>query len=84
MTAPPTTDAAPNLPPRTRRLADHLRSELAKTEGDLYVKSRFIADDMDDSPQEIGAAMRTLAAAEAGPAVEKWAYSSATTWRVSD
>ncbi len=84
MSAQRTPETEPVLPPRAGTLAAHLREKLRETDGDLYVKSRFLANDLDYSAQEIGAAMRTLCDEDAGPTVEKWAYSSATTWRVTD
>jgi hypothetical protein len=52
-------------------------------EGEIYVKSRFVAEDIDLSPKEIGAAMRQLQDAQLELSIEQWAYTNGTTWRVS-
>jgi CRP-like cAMP-binding protein len=49
--------------------------------GELYFKSKFIADEVGLSPKEIGALMVKLKDS-AELEVEKWSYTSATTWRV--
>jgi len=50
--------------------------------GELYFKSKFIADEVGLSPKEIGALMVKLKDSAAELQVEKWSYTSATTWRV--
>jgi len=65
------------------RVAAYLRSELEASEGALYVKSRYIADEIDLSAKEIGAAMADIDEQTDGLSVEPWAYSGGTTWRVS-
>jgi len=69
---------------KARQVAAHLRARVRERGSDCYVKSKDIAEDVDLSPQEIGACMRELR--ECGDpdlSVEKWAYSNATTWRVA-
>jgi CRP-like cAMP-binding protein len=51
-------------------------------DGELYFKSKFIADDVGLSPKEIGALMVKLRDEATDLTVEKWSYTSATTWRV--
>jgi hypothetical protein len=51
-------------------------------DGELYFKSKFIADDVGLSPKEIGALMVKLRDDATDLSVEKWSYTSATTWRV--
>jgi hypothetical protein len=51
-------------------------------DGELYFKSKFIADEVGLSPKEIGALMVKLRDSAAELQVEKWSYTSATTWRV--
>jgi hypothetical protein len=65
------------------RVAAYLRGELEASEGALYVKSRYIADDIDLSAKEIGAAMAEIDEQTYGLSVEPWAYSGGTTWHVS-
>jgi len=56
---------------------------LRENAGDrTYFKSRLIADELDLSAKEVGANMGAVAdAAEID--VEKWGYSSGTTWMVT-
>ena len=69
--------------PKAERLARYLRAETDRTDGDLYVKGKFIADDVDLSPKEIGALLVQLQGSVPGLTIEKWSYTSATTWRIS-
>lgn len=68
------------LSAKARKLADYLRDEAADAE--IYVKSRFISDDVDLSPKEIGAAMIQLQSADPDLRIEKWSYTGGTTWRI--
>ena len=52
-------------------------------DGEVYIKSKFIADDVELSPKEIGALMVKLRDSAAELEIEKWSYTSATTWRVT-
>jgi len=51
-------------------------------DGEMYFKSKFIADEVGLSPKEIGAIMVKLSDSAPDLHVEKWSYTSATTWRV--
>jgi len=51
-------------------------------DGELYFKSKFIADEVGLSPKEIGALMVKLRDSATELTVEKWSYTSATTWRI--
>jgi CRP-like cAMP-binding protein len=51
-------------------------------DGEMYFKSKFIADEVGLSPKEIGALMVKLRDSASDLQVEKWSYTSATTWRV--
>ena len=66
---------------KTERLASYLRQEAEN--GEMYFKSKFIADDVDLSPKEIGALIVQLQDSVADLKIEKWSYTGATTWRVS-
>ncbi|WP_144799465.1 DUF7123 family protein [Halorubrum depositum] len=58
---------------------------LRENAGDrTYFKSRLIADDLDLSAKEVGANMSAVADAAADIDVEKWGYSSGTTWMVTE
>jgi len=61
------------------RLKTFLQDKAA--DGEMYFKSKFIADEVGLSPKEIGALMVKLKDS-AELEVEKWSYTSATTWRV--
>jgi hypothetical protein len=50
--------------------------------GDVYFKSKFIAEEVGLSPKEIGALMVKLRESASDLVIEKWSYTSATTWRV--
>ena len=63
------------------RLAAFLRDEAA--DGETYFKAKFIADDVDLSPKEIGALIVQLQDSAQDLEIEKWSYTGATTWRVS-
>ncbi|WP_430505323.1 DUF7123 family protein [Haloparvum sp. PAK95] len=67
--------------PKARRLAEYLRREAA--DGEIYVKAKFIADDVDLSPKEIGARMTQLQESLSDLSIEKWSYTGATTWRIA-
>ncbi|MFC7046993.1 hypothetical protein ACFQH6_17760 [Halobacteriaceae archaeon GCM10025711] len=62
------------------RLRNYLREKAA--DGEVYFKSKFIADDVGLSPKEIGALMVKLSKSATELEIEKWSYTSATTWRV--
>jgi len=62
------------------RLERYLRREAA--EGEAYIKSKFIADEVDLTPSQVGLLLTRLREADADVDVEKWSYTNATTWRV--
>jgi hypothetical protein len=51
-------------------------------DGEMYFKSKFIAEEVGLSPKEIGALMVKLKDSASEINVEKWSYTSATTWRI--
>ncbi|WP_280587094.1 hypothetical protein [Halorubrum sp. Boch-26] len=58
---------------------------LRENAGDrTYFKSRLIADDLDLSAKEVGANMSAVADAASAIDVEKWGYSSGTTWMITE
>ncbi len=63
------------------RLSSYLREKAA--DGEMYFKSKFIADEVGLSPKEIGALMVKLKDSATDLEIEKWSYTSATTWRVT-
>ena len=76
--SPSTTTAAE---PKEARLRSYLREKA--TDGEMYFKSKFIADEVGLSPKEIGALMVKLKESASDLEIEKWSYTSATTWRVT-
>ncbi|NGM70054.1 MULTISPECIES: DUF7123 family protein [Natronolimnobius] len=74
------TTAQPSTETKERRLKQYLRDRAE--EGELYFKGKFIADEVGMSPKEIGALMVKLSESATELEIEKWSYTSATTWRV--
>jgi len=66
--------------PKDERLADYLRARVE--DGEMYFKSKFIADDVDLSSKEIGALIVKLQDSVEDLSIERWSYTGATTWRV--
>ena len=67
-------------PSKEQRLKRYLSRKAA--DGELYFKSKFIADEVGLSPKEIGALMVKLRDSATDLEIEKWSYTSATTWRI--
>lgn len=65
------------------RLKQYLRARVTDSDGEIYFKSKFIADEVGLSPKEIGALMVKLKDSASELEIEKWSYTSATTWRVA-
>lgn len=66
-----------------RRLATYLRNRAREQGGEAYLKSKFVADEVDGlSPRQIGALMHQLQQSDAELRIEQWANARATTWRV--
>jgi len=78
-TADPSTETDDSAS-KEERLKQYLLSKAQ--DGDLYFKSKFIADEVGLSPKEIGALMVKLRDSATELSVEKWSYTSATTWRI--
>ena len=74
------TPPAPALSAKQRRILGYLR-EHADTK--TYFKSRLIGDALDLSAKEVGANMTAIQEGEFEISVEKWGYSSSTTWKVT-
>ena len=78
-TEAPTTETQPES--KEERLRAYLSRRAA--EGEVYFKSKFISDEVGLSPKEIGALMVKLKESATDLEIEKWSYTSATTWRVT-
>ena len=76
-----TAQTAADLTPKQRRISDYLRAE-TDPGACTYFKSRLIAENLGLSAKEVGANMAAVDAA-GSLSVEKWGYSSGTTWKVS-
>jgi hypothetical protein len=70
--------------PSTESKEQRLKSYLSEkaSDGEIYFKSKFIADEVGLSPKEIGALMVKLKDSATDIEIEKWSYTSATTWRI--
>jgi hypothetical protein len=74
--------AEPSGASKRDRLHGYLERKVEEN-GELYFKSKFIADEVGLSPKEIGALMVQLKDSATDLEVEKWSYTSATTWRIA-
>ena len=74
-----TSTVAADLTEKQRRILGYLRDEAATR---TYFKSRLIARDLGMTAKEVGANMNAIRTGEYGVSVEKWGYSSGTTWKV--
>ncbi|PSQ01815.1 hypothetical protein BRC92_09870 [Halobacteriales archaeon QS_4_69_31] len=72
--------SADDEPTKEERLRSYLKQKAE--DGEMYFKSKFIADEVGLSPKEIGALMVNIRDSASELQVEKWSYTSATTWRV--
>lgn len=72
--------AADELNDKQGRILSYLRERAGET---TYFKSRLIAEELGLSAKEVGANMAAVADAAADLDVEKWGYSSGTTWMVT-
>jgi len=72
-------DAA-GLTDKQRRILAYLRTH-ADTQ--TYFKSRLIGEELGLSPKEVGTNMTAIAEGNVDVDVEKWGYSSSTTWKVT-
>ncbi|PSQ06938.1 hypothetical protein BRC97_04490 [Halobacteriales archaeon QS_6_71_20] len=74
------TAAGDELNDKQRRILAYLREHAPER---TYFKSRLIAEELGLSAKEVGANMAAVADAGADIDVEKWGYSSGTTWMVT-
>ena len=80
-TANPSANATPDDEySKEERLKQYLLDRVE--DGEMYFKGKFISDDVELSPKEIGALMVKLRDSAGELSVEKWSYTGATTWRV--
>jgi carbon monoxide dehydrogenase subunit G len=74
-----TTTAGTDLNEKQRRILGYLREHAATK---TYFKSRLIAQELGMTAKEVGANMTAIRTGEFDVDVEKWGYSSGTTWKV--
>jgi hypothetical protein len=74
------TAPTPELTDKQRRILAYLREE-GRTK--TYFKSRLIGEALDLSAKEVGANMTAICEGEFDIDIEKWGYSSGTTWKVT-
>lgn len=77
---PAATSADGDLTPKQRRILGYLHEQVDEQ---TYFKSRLIADELGMSAKEVGANMTPLVEGDVDLTVEKWGYSSGTTWMVT-
>jgi hypothetical protein len=67
------------LSEKQRRILEYLQ---ANADEQTYFKSRLIGDELGLSAKEVGTNMTAIADGSYDIEVEKWGYSSSTTWMV--
>ena len=74
------TAMAADLTSKQRRILQYLRENAgAKT----YFKSRLIGQELGMTAKEVGSNITALQDGNFGVEIEKWGYSSSTTWKVN-
>jgi choline kinase len=68
------------LSEKQQRILAHLREHVDEQ---TYFKSRLIAEELGLSAKEVGTNMTAIAEGDFPVDVEKWGYSSSTTWMVT-
>ena len=68
-------------PTQSERLLEYL--ERRASDGELYVKSKFLAEDLDLSASQIGVLLGRLQDSAETLDIEQWSYTNATTWRIA-
>ena len=74
-----TATATASLTPKQHRILDYLREHADER---TYFKSQLIGDELELSAKEVGANMPAIESGEFDVDVERWGYSSSTTWKV--
>ncbi len=65
---------------KQRRILQYLRR---KAPTKTYFKSRLIGEELGMTAKEVGSNIRALQEGDYDVDIEKWGYSSSTTWKVS-
>jgi len=74
------TDCDVDLTEKQQRILAYLREAV---DSQTYFKSRLIAEELGMSAKEVGTNMPSLVEGEVDLSIEKWGYSSGTTWMVT-
>ncbi|RRJ28888.1 DUF7123 family protein [Halocatena pleomorpha] len=74
------TPSAVDLTEKQQRILHYLRENAATK---TYFKSRLIGNALGLSAKEVGANMQSVQEATLDLTIEKWGYSSGTTWKVT-
>lgn len=69
-----------NLTEKQKRIIQYLSDQVGEK---TYFKSRNIATALGMNPKEVGANMPHVRKATQDISIEKWGYSSSTTWKVT-
>mgnify|MGYP000539443151 CR=1 FL=1 len=72
--------AARPLTDTQSRILAYLRDQ---GDGPTYLKSKYVADELDLSSKEVGINMSILQDRVSGIEIEQWGHSSSTTWLVT-
>ncbi|ELY74702.1 MULTISPECIES: DUF7123 family protein [Natrinema] len=70
---------APDLTSKQRRILEYLRNNAATK---TYFKSRLIGNELGMTAKEVGSNITALQEGDYDIEIEKWGYSSSTTWKV--
>ena len=81
---PQTSPITADLSQKAHTLAKFLKNRVSEEGGEMYVKGKFIADEVGLSAKEIGALMIQLQECDLPIQIEAWSYTGATTWRVAE
>ncbi len=73
------TALAPDLTTKQRQILQYLRENAATK---TYFKSRLIGKELGMTAKEVGANITALQEGNYDVEIEKWGYSSSTTWKV--
>ncbi|MFA9415782.1 hypothetical protein [Natrinema sp. HArc-T2] len=70
---------APDLTSKQQRILEYLRNNAATK---TYFKSRLIGKELGMTAKEVGSNITALQEGNYDVEIEKWGYSSSTTWKV--
>ena len=73
------TAMAPDLTSKQQRILEYLRTNAATK---TYFKSRLIGKELGMTAKEVGSNITALQEGDYDIDIEKWGYSSSTTWKV--